>query len=76
MLEVRRRINVSKTSTDKYSWEVTVEVTGSAPDWQAVRDATARLGEPEGEFVRDLLADTANHATDEIKRQIGAVKPE
>jgi len=63
-MELRKRVNVSKTSTDKYSWEVTVEFSGSLLDWGTqFNDENATLTLE--------LQKTADLATAEIKRQIG-----
>lgn len=62
-MDIRRRVHVSKTSTDKYSWEVTVEMTGPLGEWQSHMATDINLGSIELELA-------AVEATNEIKRQI------
>lgn len=62
-MDIRRRVNVSKTSTDKYSWEVTVEITGTAAEW----DTHIQNGDP---WMAKEVLSTTTIATNEVKRQL------
>ncbi len=71
-MDVRRRVNVSKTSTDKYSWEMTVEITGELPEWSQLwmRMDGGKQGLPETNVLAGLVMETADVATAEVRRQI------